>query len=101
MSVIVMTKFPGPAATMEIIAKEHGDVLDRVSEEAKTLGCVHHCFVEDSDGQVLVIDEWDSEESFRAFFANQADIPKIAAEAEVTAPPTSTAYRIIETSDRF
>jgi heme-degrading monooxygenase HmoA len=101
MSVIVMTKFPGPAATLEIAAKEHSDLLVRVSEEGKAAGCVHHCFVEDSDGQVLVIDEWDSEASFRAFFDNQADIPKIAAEAGVTAPPTSTAYRIIETADRF
>jgi len=59
-------------------------------------------FVEDTDGNVLIIDEWDSRESFDTFFAaQQDDIQPIAAAGGVTGPPTSTTYRIIDSSDRF
>jgi hypothetical protein len=102
MGVIITTKFPGgTASNLEIAAKEHGDLMVKISEEGKAKGAVHHCFVEEPDGSVLVIDEWDSEESYRTFFDNQQDIPKIAEAAGVTGQPTSTTYRIIDTPDRF
>ena len=102
MGVIITTKFPGGmASTLEIAAKEHGDLMVRVSEEGRGKGAVHHCFVEEPDGSVLVIDEWDSEESYLSFFQNQADIPKVAEAAGVTGMPTHTTYRIIDTADRF
>lgn len=102
MGVMIMTKFPGgTASTFEIAAKEHADLLVKVSEQGRAMGAVHHCFVEEPDGSVLVIDEWDSEESYVNFFSNQADIPGIAAAAGVTGMPTHTAYRIIDTPDRF
>jgi heme-degrading monooxygenase HmoA len=103
MSVIVMTKFPGKASDLERIAgDEHAETLKRMGDEGRSQGCLHHAFVEDTDGNVLVVDEWETEEAFSAFFAAQAaNIVQMAADAGVTGPPTSTAYRILDTPDRF
>ena len=102
MGVIITTKFPGgTASNLEIAAKEHADLLVQISEVGRAAGAVHHCFVEEPDGSVLVIDEWDSEESYVKFFESQTDIAKIAESAGVTGMPTHTAYRIIDTPDRF
>jgi heme-degrading monooxygenase HmoA len=102
MGVMITTKFPGGmASNLETVAKEHADLLVKVSEEGRAKGAIHHCFVEEPDGSVLVIDEWESEEAYLDFFQNQADIAKIAEAAGVTGPPTHTTYRIIDTADRF
>jgi len=97
-----MTKYPGKATDFEAILGSHGETLQKISQRARDQGCVHHMFVEDTDGNVLIIDEWDSRESFDTFFAaQQDDIQPIAAAGGVTGPPTSTTYRIIDSSDRF
>ena len=102
MSVIVMTKYPGKATDLEAILDKYGETLQKISQRGRDQGCVHHMFVEDTDGGVLIIDEWDSRESFDAFLAaQQDDIQPIAAAGGVTGPPTSTTYRIIDTPDRF
>lgn len=102
MSVIVITKFPGQATNLERVAQgEHSETLERISDDAMQRGALHHLFVQDTDGSVLVIDEWETEEAFQTFFAAQTDIPRVAAEAGVTGPPTSTVYRILDTPGRF
>ena len=102
MSVIVMTKYPGKATDFEAILDKHGETIRKISQRGRDQGCVHHMFVEDTDGDVLIIDEWDSRESFDAFIAaQQDDIQPIAAAGGVTGPPAATTYRIIDTPDRF
>jgi hypothetical protein len=101
MSVIVMTKVPGQIADFERVVKEYEDTFVSVSLEGKAAGAVHHCFAEDTDGALLIIDEWPTEESFQAFFGSQQDIPKLMAAAGVTGAPVTTSYRIIDTPDRF
>lgn len=102
MSVIVMTKYPGKATNFEALLDEHGGTIRELSQRARNQGCIHHMFVEDTDGDVLVIDEWDSREAYDTFIAaQQDDIQPIAAAGGVTGPPTATTYRIIDTPDRF
>ena len=102
MNVIVMTKYPAKASDMAALMDKHGETLQMISQRGRDQGCVHHMFVEDTDGNVLIIDEWDSRESFDTFFAAQQDvIQPLAADAGVTGPPTSTTYRILDTPDRF
>ncbi len=102
MSVIVMTKYPGKASDLEAILDQHGETLRMLGQRGRDQGCLHHMFVEDTDGNVLIIDEWDSQESFDTFFAAQQDeIQPVAVAGGVTGPPTSTTYRIIESADRF
>ena len=97
----VKMAFAGSVTMEERDDAAHRVVLKAKGTEAKGKGALHHLFVEDTAGGVLVIDEWESEAAFQAFFANQADIPQVAAAAGVNGPPTSTAYRILDTPDRF
>ena len=50
-----------------------------------------HFFAEDTDGNLLVVDEWPDEESWQRFFAGQEDIKKVMAAAGATTEPTVTA----------
>jgi hypothetical protein len=101
MNVIVMTHVPVQVADFERVVKEQADTLVAVSAEGKAAGAIHHMFVEDGNGQLLVIDEWDNEEAFHQFFDNQKEIPVMMGAAGLSGAPSSTAYRIIDTPDRF
>jgi|tagenome__1003787_1003787.scaffolds.fasta_scaffold18712612_1 hypothetical protein len=102
MSVIVMTRYPGKATDLEAILDEHGEKLRKISDRSRDQGCLHHMFVEDTDGNVLIIDEWDSRESFDTFSAaQQNEIEPIAVAGGVTGPPISTTHRLINNAGRF
>jgi hypothetical protein len=100
-SVIVWTHVPAQVTDFERIAKEHADTFVAVSAEGKAAGAVHHCFLEDTDGSLIIVDEWPTEEAFQTFFTGQKDIPQLMAAGGVTGPPTTTSYRILDTPDRF
>jgi hypothetical protein len=100
-NVIVMTHIPGDVADFERVVKDQADTFVAVSAEGKAAGAVHHCFVEASDGGVLIIDEWPSEEAFQTFFSSQEEIPKLMAAGGATGAPVTTSHRIIDTPDRF
>jgi hypothetical protein len=58
-------------------------------------------FVHDSDGNLLVIDEWESREAFDRFFAAQEEIKRTASEIGVMGEPSAIHYQVADTSDRF
>jgi hypothetical protein len=102
MSVMVITKFEAPASTMDEMAKgKHRETLERISQVGKSKGAIHHEFAEDVDGNLMAVDEWESEDAFHAFFDDETDIRQVMADAGVDAPPKTTSYRILSTSDRF
>jgi hypothetical protein len=102
MSLIVMIKFPGGKGDklMEVVNR-HADTMVAISKDGQSQGAAHHLFAEDHEGNVYVIDEWDSRESFDKFFASQQEIPKIVAEVGVTGQPVVMSYRVLDTPDRF
>ena len=51
--------------------------------------------------RVLVVDEWESEEGFHAFFAEATEIPGMMAEAGVTSESEITFWRKLETHDDY
>ena len=66
---------------------------------AKKAGAIHHQFVA-GDGEVLVVDEWDSAESFEKFFSD----PRIAGlmqSAGVAGPPEISVFQVMDSPDRF
>jgi hypothetical protein len=88
-------------ARFEEIAREKGDELASIAARAKEMGAIHHVFMA-GDGEVIVADEWDSEESFHAFFqAEGARIGALMTAAGVSNEPQPTFARPIDTSDRF
>jgi heme-degrading monooxygenase HmoA len=102
MSVMVVTKFDVPASTLEeMVNGRHGETVLQLRESAVTAGAIRHVFAEDTDGKLMVVDEWPSEEAFRAFFANQPAIQQLMADAGVTGPPNTTTYRILDAPDRI
>jgi heme-degrading monooxygenase HmoA len=102
MSVMVITKFDAPASTMDEMAKgKHRETLEHVSQIGKSKGAIHHEFAEDADGNLMVVDEWESEDAFHAFFDDNTEIRELMADAGVTSPPETTSYRILSTADRF
>ena len=58
-------------------------------------------FVQDRDGNMLVIDEWESREAFDRFFAAQEEIKHTISEIGITGEPSAMHYQVIDTSDRF
>ena len=102
MSVMVVTKFDGPASRLEeLVSGRHRETVLQIRDAAVAAGCIRHVFAEDTDGNLMVVDEWPSEEAFQAFFAHQPAIQQLAADAGVTSPPTTTTYRIIDSPDRL
>jgi heme-degrading monooxygenase HmoA len=101
MSVLVITTLAADAAVFEKVMSENSDTLRGISEEARSKGATRHLFADDGAGNVLIVDEWDSRESFDAFFGSQPEIGKMMQEVGVSGPPSTTSYRVIETVDRF
>ena len=101
MSVLVITTLTADAAVFEKVMSENSDTLRGISEEARSKGATRHLFADDGAGNVLIVDEWDSRESFDAFFGSQPEIGKMMQEVGVSGPPSTTSYRVIDTVDRF
>jgi hypothetical protein len=102
MSVVIMTKFEVEPSVLEELANgQHADTLRRLADVGKRSGAIHHQFVQDEDGAIYTLDEWESEDQYHQFFDNQDDIKRVMADARVTAQPVSSTYRTISTPDAF
>jgi hypothetical protein len=102
MSVIVIVKFPG--ARLERFREVYDrnvEVMKEISAEGRGKGALHHQFVEDENGDVMVIDEWGSTEEFEGFFGAQDDIKKVVGEIGLTGQPTTVSYQVLDLPDRF
>lgn len=100
MSVLITLTVQADPAKVEKVLQANADRLQKITDEAKTLGAIHHRFVS-GDGVVMVIDEWDAPESFHKFFENNTDIPVILQEAGVTSPPDIKVWNKIDSPDEF
>lgn len=100
MSVMITLAVQADPAKWEQVAQANADRLKKISEQAQGMGCIHHRFV-GGDGVVMVIDEWDSPDSFHKFFESNADIPVLMNEAGVTSPPDIKAWNKLDTPDEF
>ena len=76
MSVYMSLRVKADPARLEQVARENQDMLQAIAERARGQGAIHHTFAA-TDGEVVVMDEWDSEESFQRFFQADPDIPKL------------------------
>jgi heme-degrading monooxygenase HmoA len=102
MSVIVIVKFPGAHAdTFREVYGRHAEMMKAISAEGHSKGAIHHQFVEDENGDVMVIDEWGTLEEFQGFFGAQDDIKKIVGELGLTGQPDVVSYQVLDTPDRF
>jgi heme-degrading monooxygenase HmoA len=74
--------------------------MEEVSEDAKPQGALHHRFLA-GDGELLVVDEWETAEGFQKFFEGNEKIAKVTAEAGVTGPPDVSVFSPVEAPGTF
>jgi hypothetical protein len=89
-----------PDRFMEAVT-ENTDLVKSISERGRSKGAIHHMFMA-GEGEVLVADEWDSAESFLAFFEETgAEIGSLMQQAGVLNEPQPVFWRPLDTADRF
>jgi hypothetical protein len=101
-SVLMMLRLPVDAAGLERAAHDNGDLIKGISKRAHDRGAIHHDFYE-RDGEVIVVDEWESPEAFEAFFeAEGGNIGQLMQAAGATgAPGTPSFHRKMSVGDEF
>jgi hypothetical protein len=88
------------ADKLEEYAKEHPDVLPGITAKARELGCIHHTFAAEN-GDVVVMDEWESKEAFEKFFNGNEDVEQVMRDMGVQSEPEIHFYRPLDTGDQF
>ena len=101
MSVFVTLRIEGDPARLEQYAGQNQDKMREIADRGKAAGATSHRFYGSDDGAILVVDEWDSPESFRGFFEADPDIPQLMQDVGVTSQPEITFWRKLETHDEF
>jgi hypothetical protein len=100
MSTIVVLRIPGDPATFQQYANANPEQMKRIAAEGKAKGAAHHMFAS-GDGEIIVVDEWDSAENFQAFFAGQTEIPEMMRAAGATGAPKVQFFKQMDTPDAF
>ena len=97
MSVLMTFRVAGDSAGLERHAAANPDVMRGIADRAKQQGLISHRFY-GTDDEILVLDEWDSEASFRSFFDASPEIPEMMKEI-ARGEPQITFWRKLETHD--
>ena len=85
----------------ERVAQDNADSMRDISERSKERGAIHHAFYA-GDGEMLVVDEWDSPESFQKFFEEeQPNIAPLMQAAGAESEPQISFYRKVDSTDVF
>jgi heme-degrading monooxygenase HmoA len=101
MSVLVILRIKGDPADLERYAGgPGGEVMRRISEAGRGAGAVSHHFA-GGDNEMLVVDEWPDEQSFRDFFNGQLEIADVMRDGGAQGPPEISIYRVLSTPDQF
>jgi heme-degrading monooxygenase HmoA len=99
MSVIMTLWAQGDPDKFESFAGENAEKMRAVTDAAKEKGLIAHRFY-GTEGQIMVIDEWPDEESFKSFFESQQEnIQPMMQEGGVTSEPQIRFWRKLETGD--
>jgi hypothetical protein len=98
-SVIVTLRVSGDPAKFEEQVAAQSEAIDRIMAVAKRHGLIAHRWYGGEEG-FMAVDEWPDAESFHAFFAEaQGDVGPLMQGAGVTAEPTVSVWRKLETND--
>jgi hypothetical protein len=76
--------------------------MQGILESAAGHGLIAHRFYGTDDGEIMVVDEWPDEQSFRSFFAENSErIGPMMEAAGVTAEPQPKIWRKLDTHDEY
>lgn len=101
MSVFMMLQVEGDPSRLADAMSDAG-MWQTINARAKENGAIHHRFLASADGAAIaVLDEWESEEGFHAFFQSSPEIPKLMQAAGVKSEPRITFWHAVDTPDQF
>ena len=98
MSVLVTLRVTGDPKKLEGFAADGDSPLRMIRDRAVGHGCLSHHFY-GTDDEIMVVDEWRDEASFRAFFDGSPEIKEVMDAAGVTTQPEIQVWRKLETGD--
>ena len=97
MSVLVTLRIKADAERLEA---EDPAALQRALDRARQHGMISHQFYA-TDTEILGIDEWPDEGSFKKFFESTPEVADIMAHAGITEEPEIKFWRKLDTADSF
>ena len=100
MSVTIIGRIKGDPEKIKQAFANHAADLPVISGTGKEMGAISHRFLQ-GDGEILILDEWDTAEHFQAFFSSQETIGQMMQEAGVTGPPQIEVYESLKTAGDF
>ena len=96
MSVTVTVRFPVSDVAKAIEGlHSNAKFLEEISESTRGAGLLHHRFVS-GDGELMVIDEWETAEQFQSFFDGNPKVAEVMAAVGMTGPPEVTVFGSID-----
>jgi hypothetical protein len=96
MSVTVIARFPVADVAKAIEGLQaNAALLEEITEDTKGAGILHHRFVA-GDGEIVVIDEWETAEQFQGFFEGNPKVERVTSVIGVTGPPAVSVYNSFE-----
>ena len=101
MSVMMTMWVQGDPKKLEEFAASNAEGMREIADRAKAHGLIAHRFYGSDEGQIMVVDEWPDEQSFRTFFEEQQDrIQPLMQAAGGTSEPRMVFWRTLETHDQ-
>jgi hypothetical protein len=96
MSVIVTIRIP-VADVAKAIEGLHANAefLDEISKSVRGAGMLHHRFVA-GEGELMVIDEWESSEQFQKFFEGNPKVAEVMSSIGMTGAPEISVFGSID-----
>jgi heme-degrading monooxygenase HmoA len=96
MSAVITIHFPVDDVPEAIAAlQRNAGLVEEISESTKSRGIRSHRFFA-GDGELLVVDEWETAEQFQEFFDGNAQVAQAVESLGVTGPPVVSIFRPID-----
>lgn len=96
MSVVVTIHFPVSDVAKAIEGLHtNAEFLEEITASTKGAGNIHHRFVS-GDGELVVIDEWETAEQFQSFFDGNPKIAEVMTSIGLTGAPVISVFESID-----
>ncbi len=100
MTVTVIAHFPVADVEKAIAGLQaNAALLEEITEDTKGGGIIHHTFVA-REGELVVIDEWETAEQFQSFFEGNPKVAKVMESVGVSGPPAVAIYNEVEAAGK-
>lgn len=86
--VLIVMTVPADTAQFESFVAGNKQLIEESTEKAKAGGCTSHLFAV-GEGQIIVVDQWESTEQFRTFIGSP-EIQQVLGQMGATGEPQIT-----------